>query len=146
MKRACALVLIAGLVGFTGCNNKGTQGGPGASHTGDKTRLGQAEETFSLSMPTFSTKLKQSESKVVDIGIKRGKNFNEDVTLKFSDMPKGVTIEPASSVLKHDDNDVKVTVKAADDAAVGDFTVKVTGHPTKGSDAVNDLKLTVQKK
>jgi hypothetical protein len=29
---------------------------------------------------------------------------------------------------------------------LGDFTVKVTGHPTKGPDATNELKITVAKK
>jgi uncharacterized membrane protein len=124
MKTAFAGLLVFGLVAFTGCN-KGTEGGPGA--------------------PTFSTKLKQGESKVVDIGIKRGKNFDEDVALKFDNMPQGVTLDPASPVIKHGDKETKITVKAANDAAVGDFTVKVTGHPTKGADATNDLKLTVQK-
>ena len=37
--------------------------------------------------------------------------------------------------------------KAADDAALGDFTVKLTGHTaTSGTDATNELKLTVAQK
>jgi hypothetical protein len=144
MKTAFAGLLVFGLVAFTGCN-KGTEGGPGATNPSNKSRIGQTEDTFSLTVPTFSTKLKQGESKVVDIGIKRGKNFDEDVALKFDNMPQGVTLDPASPVIKHGDKETKITVKAANDAAVGDFTVKVTGHPTKGADATNDLKLTVQK-
>jgi hypothetical protein len=35
---------------------------------------------------------------------------------------------------------------AADDASLGDFAVKVTGHPTHGADASNELKITVAKK
>ena len=145
MKSAFAALLVLGLVAFTGCN-KGTEGGPGATDASNKSRFGQTEDTFSLTVPTFSTKLKQGEAKVVDIGIKRGKNFDEDVALNFDNVPQGVTIDPASPTTKHGDNETKITVKAADDAAVGDFTVKVTGHPTKGSDAANDLKLTVKKK
>ena len=37
-------------------------------------------------------------------------------------------------------------VTAADEAALGDFTIKVTGHPTKGADASNEFKITVDKK
>lgn len=145
MKTAFIGLLVLGLATFCGCN-KGTEGGPGATNASNKSRLGQAEDTFSLAVPTFSTKLKQGESKVVDIDIKRGKNFDQDVTLKFDHLPQGVTIEPASPLIKHGDKEAKITIKAADDAAVGDFTVKVTGHPTQGADATNDLKLTVQKK
>jgi hypothetical protein len=57
-----------------------------------------------------------------------------------------VTLDPASPVIKHGDTEAKITLKAADDAAVGDFTLKVTGHPTKGADAANEFKLTVDKK
>jgi uncharacterized membrane protein len=145
MKTTLVLLLLLGLVAFTGCD-KGTQGGPGATNPSNRNGIGQADDTFKLTTPTFSTSLKQGESKVVDIGIKRGKNFDQDVSLKFDNLPKGVSVEPAAPALKHGDDDAKVTIKAANDAAVGDFTVKVTGHPAKGADAANELKLTVEKK
>lgn len=145
MKRMGAALAVAALIALAGCN-KGTEGGPGATKASNRGGFGQAEDTFSLTVPSLSTKLKQGESKVVDIGIKRGKNFDQDVALKFDGVPQGVTIDPASAVVKHGDTETKITVKAADDAAVGDFTVKVTGHPAKGADATNDLKLTVEKK
>jgi hypothetical protein len=150
-------VAAAALVAFVGCSS-GTPGGPGAEKEKEKEKdkkskveraedtVRQAEDTFSLSVPTFSTKIKQGESKAVTIGISRGKNFDEDVTLKFDDLPKGVTVEPAEATIKHGDKEAKLTLKAADDAALGDFTVKVIGHPQKGKDATNELKLTVQKK
>ena len=53
---------------------------------------GEADDTFNLSMPLMSTTLHQGESKEVAVGIKRGKNFDEDVTLKFAEGPQGVTI------------------------------------------------------
>ena len=49
-------------------------------------------------------------------------------------------------MIKRADTDSKITIKAADDAAVGEFTVKVTGHPSRGTDATNDFKVTVEKK
>ena len=145
MKSPFAVMLVVGVAVFTGCN-KGTEGGPGATDASHKSQIGQSEETFSLSVPTLSTKLKQGESKAVDIGIKRGKNVKEDVTLQFSNVPQGVTIDPASAAIKHGDTETKITVKATDNAAVGDFTVTVKGHPTKGADATNELKLTIEKK
>jgi hypothetical protein len=146
MKKLFTSLLVAALAVFVGCNGKGTPGGPGASNATPKGPIvGQSDDTFTLSMPG-STSIKQGETKAATIAIKRGKNFGEDVTLKFADMPKGLTIDPANPVIKHGDTEAKLTFKAADDAALGDFTVKVTGHPSKGSDASNELKITVDKK
>jgi hypothetical protein len=144
---AAALAAVAGL-GLVGCN-KGTPGGPGATNTGSHsvtTAVSTAEDTFTLSTPTLSTHLKQGESKVVTIGIHRGKNFGQDVSLKLDGLPEGVTADPSAPTIKAGDEDAKVTFKASDKAALGDFTVKVTGHPGKGADASHDLKLTIEKK
>jgi len=145
VKSSLAVLVGVALLVFTGCN-KGTEGGPGASNKSNKSHLGQAEETFSLTVPMLSTKLKQGEAKVDSIGIKRGRNFDEDVTLKFDQLPQGVTIEPASPVINHGEKETKITIKAAEDAGLGDFTIKVTGHPTKGAEAMNNLKVTIEKK
>lgn len=143
MKSFFAAILFGALVILIGCG-QGTSGGPGATTPpSKKPMLGQTEDTFSLTVP--STKLNQGETKTVSVGISRGKNFNEDVSLKVGDLPKGVTLDPASALIKHGDTDAKLTLKAANDAALGDFTVKVTGHPTKGADAVAELKISVAK-
>lgn len=139
----------AALAIFTGCNGKNTPGGPGASHRSSDRRgpqIGQAENSFTLSPPMTSTTLKQGEIQTVTIKIKRGKNFDQDVALKLDDLPKGVSIDPASPVLKKGEEETGLKVKAADDAAVGDFTVKVTGHPSQGADAHSEVKLKIEKK
>jgi hypothetical protein len=147
MKRSIVGLLVMALVAFTGCSNKGTPGGPGASDKSAKGPLyGEAENTFNLSVPARSTTLQQGETTEVTIGIKRGKNLDEDVTLTLADVPKGVTFAPDSSVIKSGDTEAKFTFKAGDEAPVGDFTVKLTGHPTKGADAKNEIKLTVSPK
>ncbi len=150
MKRSIAGLLAMALLALIGCS-QGTPGGPGVTGSAAKKPLyGQADDTFNLSVPSSvpsqSTTLKQGETKAVSISINRDKTFDEDVTLTFADMPKGVTLEPASPVIKHGDTEAKLTLTAADDAALGDVTIKVTGHPTKGADASNEFKLTVDKK
>jgi len=153
MKTTLVALAAAALIAFVGCN-PGTPGGAGADKDKDKKgrveriedKVRQAEDSFSLSVPMFATKIKQGESKAVTVGISRGKNFGEDVELKLDGLAKGVTIEPAAPVIKHGDKEAKLTFKAADDAALGDFTVKIIGHPEKGGDATNELKLTVEKK
>jgi hypothetical protein len=145
MKNMIFTALFAALIALTGCN-QGTSGGPGAAGPASgQATVGQSEETFSLDVPMLSTKLNQGETVAVSIGIKRGRNMDGDVTLKFEGLPEGVTIKPAKPSIKREDTETKLTLSAADDASLGDFTVKVMGHPTKGADASNLLKITVAK-
>ena len=102
-----------------------------------------AIDTFTLSTPRLSTSLKQNESKSVSIGISRDKTFASDVELQFGELPTGVTMVPDSPVLKQGEDDVNVTFTAASDAALGDFTITITGHPSTGLDATRELKLSV---
>lgn len=147
MKAIWFSLVVLVIAGLNGCDSKGTSGGPGApnNNSDNKPLGGQADDSFKLK-PPGTTKLKQGESMNASIGIHRGKNFGQDVKLKFEDLPKGVSIEPSSPEIKHGDEEAKITIKAADDAAVGEFTFKVMGHPAKGPDAVEEIKLKVEKK
>lgn len=104
------------------------------------------KDSFTLSMPFWTTALKQGEAKAVSISITREKRFDQDVTLKFDGMPKGITIEPAGSIIKSGESEAKFVLKATDDAPLGDFRVMVTGHPMKGADASHEFKFTIAKK
>ena len=65
--------------------------------------------------------------------------------MTFGDLPTGVTIDPASPVIKQGEDEAQVTLTGADDAALGKFDIKLTGHPAKGADATNEFKLSVVK-
>jgi hypothetical protein len=144
MKSTFTGLFVVAVVTLVGCGSRDSAGGPGASNpTGKQPLIGQADNTFNLTAP--STTLKQGETKTVEIGIKRGANFQEDVVIKFDEVPKGVTMDPASPVIKHGETETKVALKAKADASLGDFTVKVTGHPTKGAVGSTELKITVKK-
>lgn len=149
MQRLFVAVLVAAVapLGLIGCNS-GSPGGPGASNRdANKPNLTTQENSFSLSVPgPTATHIKQGEQKVIDIGINRGKNFSQDVGIKLEGLPQGVTADPAHPDMKAGQDKVQVTLKAADTAALGDFTVKVVGHPASGPDATNEFKLTVDKK
>ena len=140
MKSLFAGLAVITLATLTGCS-QGTPGGPGT--TNKSPAHGQADDTFNLSVPMFSSHLRQGEQKEVTVDIKRAENFDEDVALKFTGVPQGVTIDPASPMIKHGDADAKITFKVGKEAALGNFKVNVTGHPTKGSDAQIELKLTI---
>src|SRR5580704_1097593 len=122
MKRVlfCAAVLLGSLL--AGCN-QGTPGGPGAPPANDKkSEIVQANDSFNLSSDLLPTSIKQGERIDTSIGIKRGNNFDEDVTLKFSNVPTGVKMEPSTAVIKHGDSDVKFTLEASKNASLGDFS------------------------
>ncbi len=137
---------VIGGCGLFGCN-QGTPGGPGATApAGDsKQAVIQQDDSFNLSAPLIATSIKQGERLATTVGIKRGKNFDEDVDIKFSDIPTGIKLDPSSATIKHGDSETKFNIEADKDAALGDFTIKVTGHPKKGADATVAYKLSVTK-
>jgi len=106
---------------------------------------GDPENTFRLDAPNLTTTIKQGETKVVTIGISRAKNFDQDVTLMVKDLPKGLTIDPAEPTIKHGENEVKLNVTAAADAAINTFTINLVGHPATGPDATNKFTVAVEK-
>jgi hypothetical protein len=143
MKKLFRRMAIVTLVVVSGCS-QGKPGGPGTAAKADtKPTFGQTENTFNLSVPIMSSSVQQGDKADVSVGIKRAKNFDEDVSLTFTDVPQGVTIEPASPVIKHGDTEAKFAIHASDATGVGEFKIKVTGHPSKGGDAEVEFKLTV---
>lgn len=143
MKSFIPIFTCMTLIALIGCS----QGKPGGEGTTQKQPMyGQADDTFNLSVPLMSSSLQQGARTEATVGIKRATNFDEDVTLKFADLPKGITIEPANPTIQHGESAAKIVFTAADDASLGDFKIKVTGHPAKGSDAQVEFKMSVTPK
>lgn len=159
MRTSFAGLLVLGLLVAVGCSQD-KPGGPGVAESPNseeaatpaptvaaKPILGEGENTFSLSMPFRSVTVNQGEEKSVVIGINRGRNFGEEVKIKLAGLPAGVSMTTAEPVIKHGSTDAEIVLQAADDAALGDFTVKVTGHTaSSGADASNEFKLTIAQK
>lgn len=142
--RASCLAIV--LVVLAGCDKSST-GGPGAKQPAtNKSTTPTSGGTFTLSTSPDSITLKQGESKVITVTIKRSDNFQEHVALQFTGMPKGASIEPRSPVIATGDVEVKFTIKTDEDTAIGDFKVAMVGHPTKGIDSVSELSVTVEAK
>ena len=109
--------------------------------------VAQSENTFTLSVPAPSLELKRGDTRAIYIAISRGGGFADDVSLKLENMPAGITIEPNNPKIAHDESSVKVTVRAAANAVLGNFTIKVVGHPVKGGrDALCEFKLVTEAK
>jgi hypothetical protein len=89
--------------------------------------------------------VKQGEEKNVTISITRGKNFDLDVKLSFTGLPKGVTLSPDTATIKHGDKNVAVNIKAAADAAVGKHTIAVKAAPATGEATSGEFNIDVKK-
>ena len=148
-------VLVGCDSGHTGPTNQ--VGGPAATATSNRSGVldsvvGLKDNEFKLSPPTLATDIKQGEEKSVDIGIKRGKGFDQDVALSFtgedgkSSLPKGLKVVDLTPSIKKGDEKTSVKFKAADDAATNTFTLKVTGKPATGPSGSADFKVKVEKK
>jgi len=108
---------------------------------------GEADRTFSLSVPFESVALTQGEENSVLIGINRGENFREEVAIEVSGLPEGVTLETKAPSIEHGSTDATLKFKASSDAALGDFTAKLTGRTaSSGADFTKNFKMTVAKK
>ena len=108
---------------------------------------GEADKTFSLKVPFESVTLTQGKEKSMLIGINRGEDFREEVAIEVSGLPKGVTLAAAKPVIKQGDMDATLMLKATPDAALGDFTFKVTGQTSSsGADFSKEINLTVAQK
>ncbi len=115
--------------------------------TAMKPIAGEADRTFSLSVPFESVSLTQGGEAAVRIGINRGQNFAEEVALKLSGLPMGVTLDTKDPVITQGSTGVALLLKADADAALGDFTVKVTGHTaSSAADFSEEIKINVAQK
>jgi hypothetical protein len=138
--RTFGMLSLVALFAFVGCHT-GSSGGPGVTDSSKETSVVKPDESFTLGMSKVS--IQQGETKTVAIPINRTLNFDEDVALSFTGLPKGITLGESHPVIKRSDTEARLPLIAAEDTALGDFSVKVTGHPTRGADAVNELKITV---
>jgi uncharacterized membrane protein len=137
MKTLCAGLMMAGALLVTGCTQSTTGGGaPGSG-------------TFKLRGPATATDVKHGETKTVEITASEDKNFKEDVALSASVEPadKGVTAELDPKTIKASDpKKANLLIKATDKAVAGEYSVTVTGKPTKGDATTLVVKVKVPEK
>jgi uncharacterized membrane protein len=144
MKKLVGACFCMALAVSFGCNpgTKSPPGGPGATGTG--THPGTAtgthantaakNDSFTITVPSGTTSIKQGEAKDITISVNRGKDFKQDVKFTATSEGKGVTITPNPAELKASDNagSLKFHLEAAKDAAIGEHKVTVTATPHTG--------------
>ena len=121
MKRFIGVLGLSLFAACVGCTKEGTTGGPGAMDTSSKPPLvGRQDNTFALTTSGVSVK-PGSTPTAGAIGIKRGTGFDQDVGVEFAEVPKGITIEPASANLMKTASEAKFNFAAGENTTPGDY-------------------------
>lgn len=138
MRRITVVGAALALTVLVGCNTS-ERGGKTSEQTPGK-------ETFTVKAPAMSTTIKQGDQRTVDLTLHRGRDFHQDVTLK-ADADKGISVDLNPKTVKASDKEtVTATVKAANDAPVGEHKVHVTATPEKGNETGVTFTVKVDKK
>jgi uncharacterized membrane protein len=132
LKYALSMAALATVM-FVGCNKSPEGGTPGSP------------SSFTLSLPTGTTDIKQGDKKTVTITVNRGKDFKQAVKLKVDALDKVGASLSKDSVGPADANEVALTLDVGKEAAPGEYKVKVTGTPETGTPTAQDFTIKVEK-
>src|SRR5262245_26792340 len=125
MKRlACALAVVAVCVVATSADEK------------------KESSKLSLTVPKSVT-LKPGETKDVRIQVGRD-GFDEDVTITFDNLPKGVKIDKPDQKVKKGEKGADYVLIAMESATAGDHKIKIVAS-AKQHKATRDLVVTIKK-
>jgi uncharacterized membrane protein len=121
MKNAIAIVMTLVLATVSGCSSSSEKGGSVAKGEG-----------FKIAVPTLTTELKQGETQNVTLSLERGAYFKQNVRFLIK-TAKGISVDPTKVMVKASDKpDVQLRVTAAQNAALGEYSVSVRGIPKTG--------------
>jgi tetratricopeptide (TPR) repeat protein len=85
--------------------------------------------TFTLSVRAAA--LSRGERKEVTVIIDRGKDFDQELSLKFS-APRGLKVTPGEVLVSAGEKEVQVMIESDSDAPAGELSIEVTGTPPTG--------------
>jgi hypothetical protein len=94
-------------------------------------KVADPSSTFTLKV-TGEADLKRGERKEVVIAIDRGRDFKEEVTLKFT-APRGLKVTPNEVMVPAGEKEAKVTIESEAGVPAGEMNIEVTGMPPTGS-------------
>jgi uncharacterized membrane protein len=102
-----------------------------------------ADEGFRLDTPFFTPSIKQGDRETVTVSIDRDKYFKQDVRLQAETAP-GLRVDPTEVLVRADESaDVQFQITADDNAALGQYIVRVKGTPQSGQSTSTEVKIKV---
>ena len=108
------------------------------------TAKGSGDKELTLTPPGETT-ITQGKKEDVTVKITR-KDFDEDVTVSFSDLPKGVSVLDTDMKIEKGKTDKKFSLEAKDDATEGTHTAKVSAKGGGMEVKNREFKIIVKKK
>lgn len=138
MKRTTFISVIGLALAAFGCQET-TSTGPAT-----KTNASGNPEVKKLSLEAATSQtIKQGATDDLSIKIKRD-NFDDPVTIRLNDLPEGVEVVGKEAVIPSGQNSIKVQLKAAPDAAVGEHKIKIDAQAPGLANNEQTLTLTVK--
>jgi len=132
MKKVLMIVGTLALLAISGCYSNSEKGGS----------VLKGEE-FKISVPTFTTEIKQGEIKNVTVMLERGQNFKQDVKLRIKASP-GISVVPTKVWVEASEApEVQLQISAAKDAALGEYQIFVKGTPENGASTSTEFNVKV---
>ncbi len=133
MKNAITVVLVLALAALCGCQTS-------SSPRGGSVLEG---EGFTITVPTFTTSIKQGDVQSVTVSLARGKYFKQDVKLQIM-ASAGITVDPSTIIVKASEMpDVQVRITAPKTAPLGEYPVTVMGIPKVGESTATAFNVKV---
>ena len=132
MKVVITMVMTLVLAAVSGCQSSSERGGGTSKDVG-----------FKITIPTFSTEIKQGETINVTVSLERGQYFKQDVKLQIN-ASKGISVEPTKVLVKASDSpEVQIQISAAKDAAIGGYQISLNGTPATGDSTSTEFNVMV---
>ena len=88
----------------------------------------------------------QGESHKITIGIDRGSDFTQPVSMTLTSSEKGLSIDPANPNIAANESKVDVTLTAAEDATIGLTTISLIGEPSSGKSVDGSIQVRITEK
>lgn len=142
MKRSTALWSALGLAVAlaAGCQET-TSTGPATTQTS----TGKPAVKKLTVMASETQNIARGDTDKVLVTIDRD-NFNEPVTIRLNDLPRGVELVGGPAVIPADSNTATLEIKASDDAEVGEHHVQIDATAPGLAENLQTFKLTVTDK
>ncbi len=133
MKTAITLAMTLALATVCGCRSSSPRGG-----------VMDKDHGFKIKVRRFTMGIKQGDTETVEVSLKRGDYFKQDVRLQI-DVPEGLAIEPNDVLVRASDSpDVELQITAAADAALGKYRIAIKASPVTGQPTSDELTVEVK--
>lgn len=101
------------------------------------------DEGFKIQVPMFTTDIKQGDRQTINVTVRRGELFKQDVRLEIK-ASEGITVTPGNVLVRASDvGEVPLQIVVPRNAALSEYRVYVKGTPQTGESTSIEIKVKV---